>query len=260
MKKYILTILLLLATIALSKTITVFVPDSGIDVRNDELMKHVPKKYHKDPLRSKIEDTHGHGTHVSGIILKGVCKEVILIPCIYYYNGSLGYNNLQRLIKCINKATKEKAKIINLSGGGSEPSPKEREAIRKFLNTGGVFIAAAGNNGQNLDLFPYYPACYRLKGMYTVGNLLNNGKKASSSNYAEWVYWARGMGIKSWGLSGTKRRMSGTSQATANFTNKLLRSWCLKNSQSTKMDCKGFEGACGYPAKGTTKKKPLRGN
>ncbi|NBX82244.1 hypothetical protein EBQ90_04040, partial [bacterium] len=74
-------------------------------------------------------DTHGHGSHIAGIIgataanglgLSGVCPRVRIMALKYYDSSGAGFNNLQNTVKAFHYANKMGAQIINYSGGGAE--------------------------------------------------------------------------------------------------------------------------------------------
>lgn len=174
-------------------------------------------------------DVHGHGTHISGIIssnpaegvgMVGVCPRVSIMALKYYDNSGLGYNNLQNTVRAIQYAIRMGAQIINYSGGGSEPAPSEKAAVEEARKKGILFVAAAGNDGRNNDVFPYYPASYGLDNIISVASVAKDNQLLPSSNYgAKSVHVAApGLGILSALPMGKFGTMSGTSQATAFVT------------------------------------------
>lgn len=176
-------------------------------------------------------DTHGHGTHIAGIIsaeppastgvgVVGVCPSVTIMPLKYYDSSGIGYNNLTNTVRAIQYAVKNGAQIINYSGGGADPAPSERAAIEEAQRKGILFVAAAGNDGKNNDYIPYFPASYGLDNIISVASINQQSRLLPSSNYgAKSVHIAApGYAIVS-SLPGSKfGTMSGTSQATAFVT------------------------------------------
>jgi hypothetical protein len=174
-------------------------------------------------------DTHGHGTHIAGIIgaessdgvgVVGVCPNVTIMSLKYYDNSGIGYNNLQNTVRAIQYAVKMGANIINYSGGGADPAPSEKAAIEEAQRKGILFVAAAGNDGHNNDYIPYFPASYGLDNIISVASINPQNKLLPSSNYGP-----RSVNIAAPGyaiissLPGSKfGTMSGTSQATAFVT------------------------------------------
>lgn len=136
-----------------------------------------------------------HGTHVAGTVAAvanngagvfGVCPTAKLITAKF-----LGANGgtTAGAVKAINYLTQLKlAKRINLvatnnSWGGGGYSQALYDAIRAAGNANILFIAAAGNSGQNIDTTPSYPASYKLPNVISVGAIEKTGRRASFSNY-----------------------------------------------------------------------------
>lgn len=174
-------------------------------------------------------DTHGHGTHIAGIIaaesgngvgISGVCPNVSIMPLKYYDQSGVGFNNLQNTVRAIQYAVKMGAHVINYSGGGAEPAPLERLQIELAEKKGILFVAAAGNDSHNNDLIPYYPASYGLDNIVAVGSVDKENHLLPSSNYGPRSVHvvAPGLSILSTIPGGRYGTMSGTSQATAYVT------------------------------------------
>lgn len=174
---------------------------------------------------NKLDDNHGHGTHIAGIIgaeggnnfgITGIASKVSIMV-IKYYDPKFQTNNLENTIKAINYATKMKAHIINYSGGGVEYSQQEFEAIRKSRSEGILFVAAAGNERSNSDKQKYYPANYDLDNIISVTAIDPKLQVLSSSNYGVRTVHvaAPGEEIYSTWPGNTFGTLTGTSQATA---------------------------------------------
>jgi subtilisin family serine protease len=176
-----------------------------------------------------LTDTHGHGTHIAGIIgakkisprlPHGVADNVSLMA-IKYYDPKIGAeNNLRNSVQAILYAIRMKAQIINYSGGGTEPSAEERAAIKLAEKHGILFVAAAGNEKSDADIHKYYPAGYGLSNIITVTALDENQEILPSSNYGlkSVDLAAPGKSIDSTLPGGSYGKMTGTSQATAFVT------------------------------------------
>ena len=164
------------------------------------------------------KDNHGHGTNIAGVIQKNAGDSNFCMVILKYYDpNSVGNNNLNNTIKAIKYATKIGAKYINYSGGGIELSVGERDAVKAFLDKGGKFIAAAGNEKSDIDLVHYYPAMDDER-VVVVGSIEKDGKVAPYSNWGKSVKrWEYGTGQVGFGIA-----MSGTSQAAAVATGKII--------------------------------------
>ncbi len=166
-------------------------------------------------------DYHGHGTHVASVIdAFGKAGNInYCIVVLKYFNvHDDGMVNLEHTISAINYAKSIKADFINYSGGGILASDGEKTAVKEYLDAGGQFVAAAGNDGINIDFFNFYPAQDDDR-VVVVGSLYADEKThAKSSNYGKRVNrWEVGMNLVS-----LNHTMSGTSQATSVATGKLL--------------------------------------
>ncbi len=243
---------LLLACPASAKTLTVAVIDTGIDTSVGKLCKYSSKSF----TDSSPKDEHGHGTHVAGLIVQNAGdNDYCLVSLKYYREQNTGKENLRHMLDAIRYAVDLKVDYINISGGGDVAVPEERALIKKALDAGIVVVAAAGNEHNDLDkLCNFFPACYDPR-IVVVGNLeitkdfrdlnyewrglakdagLENllgtveTRKAYGSNYGKVVNrWEIGTNVRSNIPStlGFARYgyMSGTSQATAVATGKLIK-------------------------------------
>lgn len=173
-----------------------------------------------------LDDNHGHGTHIACIIgaeggngkgIVGVSPEVSLMVLKYYDPKVPGADNLKNTVAAIHYAVKMGANIINYSGGGTEFSQEEHDAIAEAEKKGILFVAAAGNERSNSDQHHYYPADYKLKNIISVTAIDPSTEVLSSSNYGvETVdIAAPGQNILSCLPGNAYGYMTGTSQATA---------------------------------------------
>lgn len=178
---------------------------------------------------NKLDDNHGHGTHIAGIIgaeggnnrgIIGVSPKVQLMILKYFDPKVPHTDNLKNTIASIRYAINNGAHIINYSGGGTDYSKEEFEAIADAEKRGILFVAAAGNEKSNSDEFHYYPADYKLKNIISVTAIDPTTQVLSSSNYGvETVdIAAPGQNILSCLPNNSYGLMTGTSQATAFVT------------------------------------------
>ena len=173
-----------------------------------------------------LADNHGHGTHIAGIVgaeggngigISGVAPRVSIMVLKYYDPKARGNDNLRNTIRSIQYAVKMKAHIINYSGGGTDYSEEEYQAVKMARDAGVLFVAAAGNERSNSDTHRYYPADYPLDNIVSVTAIDPKGEVLASSNYGiDTVHLAApGEGIFSTLPGGRYGLMTGTSQATA---------------------------------------------
>ena len=136
-------------------------------------------------------DDYGHGTHVAGIIgaagnngvgIAGVCWNVQLMALKFI--GSDGNGSISDAITCIDYARSHGAKIINASWGSYDfTSTALRDSINSIRDAGIIFVAAAGNNGNNNDGNSLFPASYEYDNVISVAATGRNDDLASWSNY-----------------------------------------------------------------------------
>ncbi len=163
-------------------------------------------------------DSHGHGTHVAGIV-KSVFPEVKILALKYYNPKASGQKNLESTIKALRYAVEMNVDVINYSGGGPEASVEELRILKEAEKKGILIIAAAGNEHSNIDdkKNAYYPASYGLSNIITVGAYDENLQIIPSSNYGKNSVdiAAPGYRIRSAIPGSGAGYMTGTSQATA---------------------------------------------
>jgi subtilisin family serine protease len=146
-----------------------------------------------DPL--DIDESLGHGTHVSGTIGAvlnngfGVCGYHPAIR-IMALKASDDGNEIptDASIAAIEYAVMMKTSgwnvvALNASYGGSSYSAIERDAIAAAGAVGIIFCAAAGNDGSNNDTYPQYPANYPCSNIISVAASRLNDTLANFSNY-----------------------------------------------------------------------------
>lgn len=122
-------------------------------------------------------DGSGHGTHVAGIIgavgnngrgIAGVAWRTQLMILRFLPNSGSG--STADAIECIDYAIARGARVINASYGSDTFSQAEFNAIRRARDAGIIFVAAAGNDGRNLDVGRSYPTSYLLDNIVSVAS------------------------------------------------------------------------------------------
>lgn len=140
-----------------------------------------------------VDDTHG--THVAGIIAAaannrigtlGVCPTARLITAKFLQPVGGTTADAIRAIQYLTRlkqAQRLHLVAVNASWGGAGDSQALREAIRAAGEQNILFIAAAGNEGRDIDQYPTYPASIDLPNVITVAAMSSRGGLASFSNY-----------------------------------------------------------------------------
>src|SRR4051794_11664813 len=140
---------------------TVAVVDTGIDAAHPDLAGRILPGYDFVDGDSTPQDGNGHGTHVSGIVaadadngigVDSVAPGASILPVRVLDNSGSGSD--ATVAQGIDWATDHGAAVINLSLGGSVPTPPGlglpdpmSTAVQRAVSHGVVVVAAAGNDG-----------------------------------------------------------------------------------------------------------------
>ncbi|MFG0325924.1 MAG: S8 family serine peptidase [Phycisphaerales bacterium JB037] len=186
---------------------------------------------------SNPDDVAGHGTAVAGTIgavgnngigVAGVAWNVSLMGL--KIADEFGRLSIAAIIGAHDYATQMIQRGTNIvasnnSYGAFAPAfyedqffTAEKEAIQRFIDTGAVFVASAGNNGADIDPIDEqdrvaFPAGYDIPGIVSVAAVDNNDTIAGFSNFgAENVDLAGpGVNVRTTAVGGGYTYISGTS-------------------------------------------------
>lgn len=170
----------------------VAVVDTGVDYQHPNL---------KDNIWTNPQDgSHGfnaingshdpmdddeHGTHCSGTIaaqglqgVYGVNWQAQVMPVKFL--DAHGNGKTSDAIKGLAFAAEQGARITSNSWGGTSFNPALRDAL---ANSPCLHIFAAGNDNNDSDAIPYYPAGYDLPNLIAVAASDRRDQRASFSNY-----------------------------------------------------------------------------
>jgi subtilisin family serine protease len=120
-------------------------------------------------------DEAGHGTHVAGIVgargdnhtgIVGVNWSARLMALKFM--NEHGEGSTADAAAAIDYAVDAGAKVINASWGGPNFSQALWEAVARAADHDVLFVAAAGNEGDNADNSPEYPAAFELPNVVSV--------------------------------------------------------------------------------------------
>lgn len=193
--------------------IIVAVIDTGIDTThpffNGRLSMDAAYNYVN--ASTDVEDDHGHGTHMSGIVVDTTPNlniKILPIKCM----DSRGIGTATNIANAIRRAADAGAKVINYSAVGVHTQYKD-DAIKYAIEKGVTVVVAAGNGGQDINESFICPS--HLEECIIVGSIDSAENRAKDSNYGETLdLMAPGIDINSTYLRGSYASFSGTSMAT----------------------------------------------
>jgi subtilisin family serine protease len=167
----------------------VAVIDSGIDLTHPDLAANlwrnpgeIPGNGRDDDRNGYVDDvngydfadndgtptdTHGHGTHVAGIIgakgnnaagVSGVAWTTRVMALRFMGTNGDGYTS--EAIRAIDYAVANGAKVLNNSWGTDNPDSFLSAALSRARAAGAIVVVAAGNDGFSIDANGQYPANY----------------------------------------------------------------------------------------------------
>ena len=227
--------------------IIVAVVDSGIRLDHEDLQANlwtnvgeIPGNGVDDDGNGFVDDIHGingitqsgdpsdesgHGTHVAGIVgargdngvgVTGVAWKVQLMPLKFL--DATGDGSIFDAVRCINYAIDHGADVINASWVGDEFNLSLRRAIERSHRAGIVFVAASGNDGDDIDgTGAYYPSSFATENIVSVTAIDRNNRRPNFANYGatEVDIAAPGSSIRSTSKTSTSSYapMNGTSMA-----------------------------------------------
>jgi len=135
-------------------------------------------------------DDHGHGTHCAGIIgavgnngiaVVGANWNVRIMALKFL--DATGYGLESDAALCLEYAVANGAQILNNSYGGPDDVPELYQAIQTANSAGVLFCTSAGNETNDNDLIPCYPASYDLPNIISVASTGGSDNISYFSNY-----------------------------------------------------------------------------
>ncbi len=175
-----------------SEDIVIAIIDSGIDTDHDEFTGRISELSYNSSTNkvgiSEVEDDLGHGTNVAGIIaaernnnlgIDGITDNVQLLIIKANNAGEETYANTN-IVEGIYYAVDNGADIINLSLGSESNDLAISEAIDYAYENEVFVVAASGNDGTNV---PIYPAA--LPNVISVGSISENLTISDFSSFGE---------------------------------------------------------------------------
>jgi subtilisin family serine protease len=150
----------------------------------------------------------GHGTMTAGIVHL-VAPQAKIMPLKSFNADGTGYDS--NILRAIYYAVKNGAKVINMSFDYASYSPELANAIKYANNNGVVSVASAGNDGQQVAVYPG-----ALPSVIDVASTSNSDIQSTFTNYGAPPVWiaAPGEGVVTTYPWGTYAAGWGTSFST----------------------------------------------
>ncbi len=207
--------------------------DSGLTLL-PELQNAIVGAYDTFDPEGQISDPAGHGTQMaliaSGAIVPdgGVADdEAVALLAIRAFDAN-GYTSTAELLRAIDYALANGARVINMSWGTETDSEFLRQITTYAQARGAIVVASAGNEptGKNV-----YPAAY--PGVLAVAATKGDGTIWEDSNYGDFVdISAPGAAVFPVGYNGPAGAYMGTS-ASAAYTSKAIASYFSSHTNAT---------------------------
>jgi Subtilase family len=151
-----------------SEAISVGIIDSGINLKGeDSIANSINIGLNYNFVTSNLADTNNitdpniviHGTKIARIIKQEMGTQPVSIVGLKTYD-SLNVGNLYDNLCAIMYAIKHKIKVVNVSWGGKKDSPIFQEVMKRAVDANLIIVCSAGNENIDIDVTPYFPACY----------------------------------------------------------------------------------------------------
>lgn len=171
------------------------IPENGIDDDNNGFVDDVNGWDFLDDDTNPDDET-GHGTHVSGITgargnngigTSGASWNVKVLPLKVGDNTGLSSSSIAEALRYVSKLKQDGVNVVatNNSYGSNAPNNVARSEIQKHEDIGVLFVAAAGNNGEDIDAQgnSQYPAGFPESNIISVANSTQGDDLSFGSNY-----------------------------------------------------------------------------
>lgn len=169
------------------------------------------------------QDEEGHGTHVTGTIVAaagngvgvaGVAPDARVYPVRVL--DAAGEGSFSDILSAMDYVGALGIPIANMSLGGETDATPVADVADDHPGT--LYLAAAGNDGRNLELTQYAPCEAPAANVVCVGATDSRDARASFSNYGATAVdlYAPGVNVLSTFLDGGYAYADGTSMATPN--------------------------------------------
>ena|GEM_PF-3002319 len=173
--------------------------ENGIDDDgNDYIDDFTGWDFQEDNNDTSGDDGYGfkrHGSHVSGIIgaddnnsigISGIAPGVKIIPIKIYKKQPRNLTIPEALVSAYSYifSLPVLPHITNHSYGGGQYSQSAVDMYEVADSLNIIQVLAAGNGGQSIEIYDFYPATYEIENFIVVGAIDSTGDRSTLSNYA----------------------------------------------------------------------------
>ncbi|MDY6835241.1 MAG: S8 family serine peptidase [Chloroflexota bacterium] len=164
--------------------ILIAIVDTGVDSQHEDIENYIDIGYDFVNDDDDPQDDHGHGTHCAGIAaasmdngkgIAGLAQVRVMAEKVLSRTGS---GATSAVAAGIVHAVDSGADIISMSLGGTFGSQTLQNACDYAWNEGTLVVAAAGNDGRNIKI---YPGSY--DSVVRVGSI---GQSETRSGFSNW--------------------------------------------------------------------------
>ncbi|HXF64146.1 MAG TPA: S8 family peptidase, partial [Caldilineaceae bacterium] len=245
-----------------ASNVIIAVIDTGADLDHPDLEANIFPRGGEDwdftSSGEVPEDFNSHGTHVAGIAAAvdntvGIIGLAHLCRIMPLKIGPGPFLETQASVDAINYVASEAQAhldlryVMNLSWGKYGYIAGLQRAIRRAVDNNALVIAAAGNDGLNIDERPHYPAAFPEVIAVAATDMFDQRGVfgLSSSNFGTKVdVSAPGVGILSTALGGEHKLNSGTSMAAPHVAGLAALIWSLDPTLSSDQVRQVIERTC----------------
>jgi subtilisin len=233
--------------------VDVAVLDTGVYKDHPDLTQRVEqcKDFTKRGIKSGCRDGYGHGTHVAGTILADAGADGLgiygIAPQAHLYAYKVCGNNggcwADDIAVAISHAADQGAEIVSMSLGADVQSSLIRDAIDYAITKGVLVVAAAGNDGPEVNSIDYPGANVKVVAVGATdvddnvpdwsSRGVNDGDYVVEEREVE--FGAPGVNIESTWNDGSYYLLSGTSMATPHISGLAAKLW-----QGTAADTRAY--------------------